>query len=339
MAVGSGIGSQFGIAAEPAYGTYQAPARFYEAAKASVGKVKNTASWDGLAAGRLVDRADGRVVTTRAGRAMVDELVCTNRDLSLLLSLIFGGTAVPTNLGGAPVAYQHLHPLVDTAGRSFTAQSGVPLVGGTVVPQSGLGCKVASAEFSCGSGGGTDSLLTVKVDADARDVTEAQALAAASFGTPRRPFHFAQMGLKIGANVAGAAAAAGVRKVTWKIDRGLKTDQFYANQAGLKSEPTTNAKVAVTGVITADNVNAAAFADRFRDDTQFALVWEFVGPIISGLNTELLRFVAPACYLDGDTPAPDGPDVVTTDFPFRVYDDLATGYPARVEYVTLDSAL
>lgn len=335
MAVGSGIGSQFGVAAEGTYGTFQTPVRFYEVKKGGVSKVKNTATWDGLAAGRLVNRADGRAVTTRAAAANVDELVCTTRDLGLLLNFIFGGTVTPTNLGGAPAAYQQLHPLVDSFGKSFTAQSGVPLIGGSVIPQSGLGCKVTSAEFSCG----VNDLLTVKVDADGRDLTEAQTLAAASFTVGRKPFHFGQMGVKVGATVGGVAAADGVRKVTLKVDRKLKTDQFYANAGGLKDQPTTNEKVGVTGVISADYKTAAHFADRFRDDTQFSLVWEFVGATISGANTELLRFTAPACFLEGDTPAVDGPDVVSTDFPFTVYDDLTTGYPVRVEYVTQDTTL
>lgn len=335
MGVGSGIGSQLGVAPETTYGTYVAPSRFYEVKKAGVSKVKNTSSWDGLAAGRLVNRADGRAVTTRAAAASIDELVCTTRDLGLLLNWIFGGTVTSTNLGGTPVAYSQVHPLVDSHGKSFTVQSGVPLIGGAVTAQSALGCKVTSAEFSCGVG----DLLTVKVDADGRDLTEAQTLAAASFVVGRRPFHFAQMGLKVGATVGGVAAAGGVRKVTLKIDRKLKTDAYYANGGGMKDQPTTNDKVAVTGVISADYKTAADFADRFRDDTQFALIWEFVGATISGANAEMLRLIIPAAFFDGNTPAVDGPDVVSTDFPFTVYDDLTTGYPIRAEYVTLDSAL
>lgn len=338
MAVGSGIGSQLGLALEGVYGTYAAATRFYETGKASVSKVKNTSDWDGLAAGRLVNRADGRAVTTRAGKASIDQLICTNRDLSLLLSLICGAAPAINNLGGAPIAYQHLHPLVDSAGRMASVQSGVPLLGGTVVPQTALGCKVTGAEFSCGSAQ-ADALLTAKVDFDARDVTESQTLVAASYSTGRRPFHFGQMAVKVGATVGAAAAADAVRKVTLKIDRRLKLDQFYANQGGLKDQPTTNDKVDITGTISADYKTAAHFADRYRDDTQFAIVWEFVGPSISGANAEMIRFTVPAAFLDGDTPGVDGPDVVSTDFPFKAYDDLTTGYPMRIEYVTADSAV
>jgi putative ubiquitin-RnfH superfamily antitoxin RatB of RatAB toxin-antitoxin module len=335
MAVGSGIGSQFGIAAQSAYITYQAPTRFYEAKKASVKKVKNTATWDGLAAGRLVDRADGRVVTTRAGKVGIDELVVTNRDMGLLLNMVFGGTVTPV-AQSAPTALLQTHNLVDNAGKFFTAQSGVPLIGGTVVAQSGIGSKIDEVEFACG----VDDLLTVKVDADARDVTEAQALAAASFVTGRRPFHFGQMALRIGATVAGATAASGVRKVTCKIDRKMKLDQFYANGAGLKEEPTTNDKVEVSGTISVDYKVAAEFADRFRDDTQFALSWEFTGANIATTFFDTFALDMPACFLDDGTPEVDGPDVVTTDFNYKAYVDLSVStVPITCRYMSTDTVL
>jgi putative ubiquitin-RnfH superfamily antitoxin RatB of RatAB toxin-antitoxin module len=333
MAIGSGIGSQFGIAPEVTYGTYVAPSRFYETTKASITKVKNTAQWDGLAAGRLVDRFDGRVVTTRAAKASISDLVCTQRDLGLLLNMIFGGTVAPAQQA-ATTAYLQTHNLVDTAGKMFTAQSGVPLLGGGVVAQSGLGCKVDTAEFSCG----VDELATVTVEADARDVVETQSLAAASYAAARKPFHFGQLGVRTGTTVAGAVAADGVRKISLKIDRKMKLDQFYANGAGLKDQPTTNDKVEVSGTITADYKTAAHWADRFRDDTGFAMVIEFIGPIIASTFAETLAFDLPLVFLDGETPSIDGPDVVTTDFPFVARFDLANP-PVTCRYMSLDTVL
>lgn len=336
MAVGSGVGSQFGIAPEATYRTYVAPTRFYETKKASVKKVKNTASWDGLAPGRLSDRADGRVVTTRAAKASIDELVVTSKDMGLLLNQVFGGTVVPV-AQASPTALLQTHALVDNFGKMFTAQSGVPQLGGTVVAQSALGCKVDEAEFSCG----VDDLLTVKIDADAGDVTEVQTLAAASYVAGRRPFHFGQMAVRIGTTVAGAVAANGVRKVTCKIDRKMKLDQFYANAGGLKDQPVTNDKVEVTGTITVDYKVAAEFADRFRDDTQFALVWEFLGANIATTFFDTFALDMSACFLEDGTPEVDGPDVVTTDFPYRAYVDLSSGTttPITCRYQSTDTVL
>lgn len=333
MAVGSGIGSQFGLAPEVTYGTYVAPTRFYEARSARVTKVKNTASWDGLAAGRLVDRADGRAVTTKAGRVEVADLVATTKDLGLLLNLIMGGAVAPVQQA-ATAAYLQTHALADTYGKMASCQSGVPLVGGTVVPQTALGAKVTSATFACAA----DQLLTLGVEMDARDVTEVQTLAAASYATDRKPFHFGQMAVKTGADVAGATAADGVRGFSMTIERNIKVDQFYANAAGLKDQPVTANKVGITGTLNTDYKTAAHWADRFRDDSQFALVIEFVGALIASTYYETLRFALPAVYLNGDTPSVGGPDVVQTDFPFQAYFDL-TNPALTIEYMSTDTAL
>jgi Phage tail tube protein len=333
MAIGSGIGSQFGLAPEVTYGTYVAPARFYEARSARVTKAKNTASWDGLAAGRLVDRADGRAVTTKGGQVVISDLVCTNKDMGLLLNMIMGGTVAPV-VQGATAAHLQTHPLADTYGKMCSCQSGVPLVGGTVIPQTALGSKVTSATFACA----VDQLLTLGVELDARDITEAQTLAAASYATSRRPFHFGQMGVKTGATVAGATVADGVRGFSMTIERNIKVDQFYANAAGLKDQPVTADKVMVTGTLNTDYKSAAHWADRFRDDSQFSLVIEFVGPIIALTHAETLRLALPAVYLDGDTPSVGGPDVVQTDFPFRAYFDM-TNPALTIEYMSTDTVL
>ena len=318
MAIGSGIGSQFGIAPEVTYGTYVAPTRFYETKQAKVSKVKNTSQWDGLAAGRLVDRADGRVVTTRAGMANINDLVCTYKDMGLLLNMIFGGTVAPVQQA-ATAAYLQTHALADTAGKMASCQSGVPLLGGGVIPQTALGSKVTGAEFGCE----VDGFLTVGVDFDARDVVETQTLVAASYAAGRLPFHFGQMSVLTGSTIAGATAADGVRKITAKIDRGLNVGQFYANAGGLKDQPTTNDKVKVTGTISADYKTAAHWADRFRDDTGFALSLVWTGPIIASTYAFQLALNMPAVYLDGETPGVSGPEIVQTDFPFTALYDLA----------------
>jgi tail tube protein len=333
MAIGSGVGSQFGLAPEVTYGTYVPPTRFYETKSARVTKDKNTQSWDGLAAGRLVDRFDGRVVTTKGAKVAIDDLVCTNKDMGLLFNMIMGGT--PTIVAqSAPTALLQTHALADTFGKMCTCQSGVPLVGGTVIPQSALGCKVTSATFGCS----VDNFLTVGVELDGRDLTEAQALAAASYATSRRPFHFAQMGVKTGATIGAAVAADGVRGFSLTVERNIKVDQFYANAAGLKDQPTTADKVGLTGTIQTDYKTAAHWADRFRDDTGFALVVEFIGANIATTFFETIRFNLPVVFLEGDTPSVGGPDVVQTDFPFRGYFDM-TNPGLTLEYMSTDTVL
>lgn len=334
MTIGSGLGAQLGMAAETTYGTGVAPSRFLEAESFSVDKVKNPATWSGLAAGRLVDRADGRVIVTRAATAAFNNLAVTNRDLGVLLNMIMGGTVTPLIQGAGP-AYLQTHPLVDTAGKFATIQVGNPLTGGSVVPQTATGCKVTSASFECGVG----ELLMANVEWDARDVTEATGLATPSYPASRRPFSFADMAVKVGATTGTAASVTGnVRKVTLNIERSLKTDRFYAGGAGLKDEPITNDKVGISGSIETDYTTAAAFADRYRDDTPFALVWEFVGPLIASTFFQTIRFTLPVCYLNSGTPEVSGPDVVSPTFEFVAMNDL-TNPPLTIEYISTDTAL
>jgi hypothetical protein len=260
--------------------------------------------------------------------------VVTTKDMGLILNKIFGGTVTPI-VDGATSSFTQTHPLVDVFGKSASIQSGVPLIGGTVIPQTALGAKLDDAEFSCGV---DDPLLTVNLNWDAKDVTEAQTLAAASYVTGRSPFHFGQMSVLTGTTVAGATAADGVRKVTCKIDRKLKTDMFYANNLGLKEQPVQNDFAVVTGVITADYKTAAHWADRFRDDTGFSLVLKWVGANIQSTFFQTFELDLPAVFLDGDTPGIDGPDVVQTDFPYRAYFDL-TNSPVTCIYRSTDTVL
>lgn len=334
---GSGVGSQFGLAAESVYGTYVAPTRFLEATKASVKAAINTVDWAGLASGRLGNRADGRATTSKGGSVSIQDLVLTNQDMGLILELVMGGDGSPSADAGTPVATTFTFPLADTHGKMATMQSGVPQTDGTVVPYTALGCKVTSAEFSCG----VDTDLTANIDCDARVVTKDETLAAASYAASRKPFHFGQMSVKVGDNVAGLAAVSGVRTASIKVERGIDTGQYYANNSGLKSEPTTNDKVKITGQLDVDFVLAADFADRYHDQSQFALEISFTGAAIHDSVAESITFLIPAAFLDADTPEVDGPDVVKTSFTFTAYVDTegADQHMLTITYVSKDSAV
>jgi hypothetical protein len=116
---------------------------------------------------------------------------------------------------------------------------------------------------------------------------------------------------------------------------------YYANNAGLKDEPVSNDYVEVSGTVTVDYKTAADFADRYRDDTQVALVWEFIGANIATTFFETFRLTLPAIFFDTDPPTADGPDVITTDFDYSAYVDLAQPITSLVqcEYMSTDTVL
>lgn len=331
MAVRSGIAGQVGIAAESTYGTYVAPTKFVYVNKADLKKVKNVEQGQAASgAGRLIELSSHRVTTTKAAEGSLEfELV--NKTMGLLMQSLMGTSVTPVQQG-ATAAYLQTHTLADNFGKALTVQVGIPDLSGTVNPYSYLGCKVKGADFSFE----LDKIATVTLDLDARDVTEAQTLSAASFSTSVRPFVGTDGTFKIG-TYGAEASVSGVTKVNVKIERPLYTDGFYFGQSGLKGEPVQNGPVKISGTITANLLDKTVFADKFAADTGFSLVLELVGPLIASTYYHTFRIALPACYLDGDTPTLEGQEIVSGDFPFVCLYD-GTNLP-KIEIISTDTSL
>ncbi|MGO1049782.1 phage tail tube protein [Crossiella sp. CA198] len=337
MGIGSGLGSSLGARAESTYGTYVAPnLRWYECNSVKLGKTKNVVMSKALAAGRTVSPASRRAVTTKAGGGSFEMEIARKGGLGLLLNTLIGGTVTPAQQA-ATAAYLQTHALTatqDPFGKSLTLQLGTPDAGGTARPFTFLGSKLTSAEFSCG----IDEYLMGAFEIDSRDVTEAETLVAPSYLTAVKAWHFGLGTIKVGATVGAAAAVDGVRKMSLKIDRKQDTERQYFGGGGLKDEPILNDHTEISGTIEADLITKADFADRFRDDTQFALVWEFVGDVIETSYSETLRFTLPACFLDDAAPTPEGPGIVKMPLKFTTLND-GTNAPATIEIISVDTAL
>lgn len=333
MGIGSGIGGFFAVAPEATYGLFVPPNRAFEVESVALKKGKNTAQGGGIAAGRLVNRGARRVVTTAdAAGSMKAEVVATG--FGLLLAHALGSSAVPVRQGTGP-AYIQTHPLGDTLGKSLSMQVGVPDAFGVPHPYSFPGSKIISLQLDCA----VDQLLMSSFDFDAQTVTETPAAIVPAYANAD-PFHWGQAAVKVGAAPGAEAVVQGVTGMSMKIDRPLARKRFYANgTSGLKFEPTTNDEVKITGTITADYVTKADFADRFRDDTPFALVWTFVGPQIATSGFfETFTVACPQCFFDGDTPTLDNYDLVNNGYPFvATYD--GTNPAVTVSYTTADAAL
>lgn len=329
MAIGSGLGSSFGFVPESTYGTYVAPTRWVEGS-AALKKTKNIHQGGAMAAGRLVQPGGRRYVTWKAGGGTFRSAVMSVR-MGHLLNGLMGGTVTPVQQGGTP-AYLQTHALADPFGKFYTMQSGIPDLGGTPRPYSFLGCQIDSGEFSCELGGGLMAAFSVT----ARDVTEAQALAAPSYPTANE-FHWAQAALKLG-TFGAEAQVDGVRKVNVKVARPKHDGGPYMGNAGLRSQGVINAYAAITGTVEVDYITKADFADRFASDAPTSMVWEFIGPQISGAFFETFRITLPQVFFDGDTPVAESPDVVRTSFPFTAQFDL-TNAAATLAYISTDTTL
>lgn len=338
MVIASGLGAAFGIVDETTYGTLPgSPTWRWHDTKdklPDLQMVKNTADGDGLASGRILAPASRRVITTQAGQIGSLPTEVVNNKMGLLLKHIFGGAITPVQQAATP-AYLQTHLLIDNVGRMFSAQAQVPKTDGTLGTYTGRGGKITSAEWTCG----VDELLMLNMVADFQKVVDTDAAGTPSYAVGQFPFHFGLMNVKVGATYNSESAVVGVRKASAKIDRGQDTGMFYAGAGGLKAQPVMNSRVAVTGSLDVDFVDKTVFADRFAADTTCSLVIEWVGTVaIATTNFPTFRLKFPAVKFDAGTPTVDGFGVVTTTFPFKVYDD-GTNPVVTCEYMSTDITL
>jgi hypothetical protein len=334
MAIRSGLGGQFGFAPEVTYGTYVAPTKWAEVVKADLKKDTTFVQGGGVAAGRLQRLGSRRNIgATKASGSL--EMEVPNKGIGLLLQALMGTTVTPV-LQNTSTGYLQTHTLADPYDKMLTMQAGLPDIGtGTSRPYSFLGCKVLGAEFSCAIGEQLMSEWTI----DARQMTEAQSLVAPSYATTLDGFDFTQSTVKLGATVGVAASVDGIRSINVNIQRASRTDRTYHGNGGLQSQPIINDWQTISGTITADFLDKTVFVDRYHNNTQFALVWEFVGTSLGGTPEifETFRITLPGCFFDGDTPTLDGPDIISGSFPF-VWQHDGTTYP-KIEYISTDTTL
>jgi hypothetical protein len=305
MAIGSGIGSQLGIATETTFNTPVTVSTFYEFTNESINYNKNISVGLGLRAGGQVARSGRRVVTTSDATGDIN-LDLPTKGLGLLLSYAMGGT----------VQTSGTYTLGDVYGKSFTAQVGVPQYGGTVTPKTIAGCKISSFEISAAQ----SAIATGRFTIDGASFTTATSLATASFPSNNSVFHFAQ-----GAITVDGSSVANIKDFTLSVDNVLKTDRFNLGSAGIKAEQIINGFRAITGSLTAEFTDTTLLA-KFLADTSAALVLTFSGP-----SSSVLSITLPAVKFDGEAPQVGGPEVIDINFTFQAYDN-GTDQPLTIVY-------
>ena len=331
MATGTGLDAQIGWGQESTWGTPVTPTRFPEFTSEGFSKDKVTVQGMGLRAGGRVARAGRRLVTTNGGKGSLS-LDLVNSGLGILFKTACG-TATSTQRSSTPV-YDQVFTLGALLGKSMTIQKGVPSTDGTVNVFEYNGVKITDLDVSISKGG----LAQVSANFDARqertaDTTPAAAaLATASYSTTATPFSFLSAQLTL----AGSAVAA-VTKANVKLTRPLKTDRYYLNGGGTKSEQLENGYATIGGTLEADFTSLTALYSSFETDASLALVLSFTGPVIAGSAVNSgLTITVPAIKLNGDTPKVGGPDVVSISCAYDGLDD-GTNPPITYAFVTADT--
>lgn len=325
MAIGSGIGSQLGIATETTFNNSVTVTRFYEFTSENIKFNKKVAVGQGLRAGGQLPRSQRRVVTTTdvTGDITLD---LPTRGLGLLLSHAMGSAPSPTTVTTG--VYSYSFTLGDIYGRSFTAQVGVPQYGGTVTPKTTSGMKVSSWELSVANGG----IAIGKFNVDGASMTTGTSLATASYSPISNLFNFAQ-----GAITVDGSAVANIKDFTLTVNNTLKGDRFNLGASGIKAEQVINGFRSITGKLTAEFTDTTLFA-KYLADTSTALALTFTGATIAGGQSEKLSITVSAVKFDADTPNVPGPGVIDLAMTFTAYDN-GTDAPLTIVYQTADSSL
>jgi Phage tail tube protein len=325
MAIGSGIGSQLGIAAETTFNTPVTVTRFYEFTSENLNYNKRVAVGMGLRAGGQLPRSQRRVVTTTdvTGDIVLD---LPTRGLGLLLGQAMGTSPSPTTVTTG--VYSYSFTLGDVYTRSFTAQVGVPQYGGTVTPKTVGGAKIQGFELGVAVGG----IATGKFTIDAASLTTSTALATASYSPISNLFHFAQ-----GAITVAGSSVANIKDFTVTVGNTLKADRYNLGASGIKAEQVIGGFRKISGKLTAEFTDTTLLA-AFLADTTTALVLTFTGATIALGQSEKLSITIPAAKFNADTPNVQGPGVVDLSMTFEAYDD-GTNQPLTIVYQTADAAL
>lgn len=334
MAIGSGLGSQFGFSTETIWGTRVAPTKFLRAKSYSANREGGRVQGEGIQAGALGNLGAHYVETTEAGTGSVSFDVQTT-GIGQLLQAITGGTSTCVQQA-ASTAYLQTHTLADPL-KSLTVQLGVPYRGGTVYCEELAGAKVTSAEFT----GSAEGPLEATLNFDAKKWDNSQTLASASYGAAPALSVFSGKYLNVKTGTFGAETSVPgiVKSVSCSWTNPMDSEDYTAGSTGLKSEQIRNGVAEITGSLSVDWTTTAktAFEDLRVANTSTSLVLEWVGPIIASTYAWTFRITLPGVFFTGDSPAISGRETVVVDYGYEWKYD-GTNMP-KLELISTDTTL
>ena len=327
MALRSGLGSQIGWATEETVGTYKAPSAFGLYESETLDLTKQYIESHGLAAGRLSQRQNLHIATTRAVAGDFT-LELLESGFGKLFNLLNGAANTPVKTETKTYTAKFEVGLTDPYGKALTIQVGRPDTSGVVRAFSYVGCKIVGMSIAVAAGG--TMVLTVTVDGI--DEKTGEALATASYSATALPFSFEGMTCKI-----GGSTVAYVKSMTINITIPQATDRYLIGSAGLKAEPIINDLVAVTADAEMEFASLASH-ERFTKAEVVELQLLGKGQKIEASNFCAANFTMPAAKQISDSEPVSGPDLLTESVSFMALDNGVKA-PLTIETVSEDSAL
>lgn len=327
MSVGSGLAGWLGITKETTWGTpLTTGMRFPEFTSESLELSTESIQSEGIDAGNLFQRWDMEASNVTREASGDVELDFPTKGGGLWAQLAVGSwaAAAPTQIATSGVYKQiHVPDAIGAAEKSVTIQKGVPGTDGVIVPFTYNGCVPTSWEMSAKVG----EFLHAKYSFDAQDERTPQSLpnaglAAATVVQVAQDggfFHFAQGTLYVGGTptlvsgvwtIAAPTALSNVTEFTLKQDIPRRTDRVFIGTNGLKAYQIPNGKREGTGTLSSEFAGQTEY-QKFVNATQFALLLEFVGPVVgSASEVAKMQILLSGVKYDGESPKVDGYDLV-----------------------------
>lgn len=348
MAIGSGISSQIGIAAEVTPGTPVAPTRYHRFSSETLSAKKKIVQVSTLAAGLQFDRAAARFTTQRDAGGDI-KLPVPTVGFGLLLQQMLGSFGATATQQASSTAYLQTHVPGIFTGHTFSVQKGVPRTDGTVEPYTYTGCKVTGWELDMAQSETLQASLTI----DAFDeLTAATTPAAGSLGTASYPaaesyFSFVNGSILSGGtvtttsgvtSVAGGAPVAAIRSANVKGSNASDTGRYFLGGGTTKAEQIQNAVSSITGQLVAEFASRSLY-DQYRSDSATAIQLNFLGGLIASSYHYSLSIIMPSVFLDdGASPQIPGPGIIMQTIPFTALSNDVDPI-IQIQYQSTDTAV
>ena len=325
----SGFLGTLGAKSESSYNTGVTVDKFFEFNSESLAVEVGRVESPSIRSGTRALRSDRRVPYIMGASGSV-EMDVLSRGLGFWLEHCLG--SVTTTGPAETTVYTHTATFGSLTGKSFTAQVGVPQVGGgTLTPKTATGGKVKSWTMSCSTG----EALKLSADLDFANLEHSTSLAGASYPT-------AELLTFVGGSLTVGGTAALINKFSVKVDNGLKIDRRYLRSSATKKEPVEAGQRKIDVEFGLD-FEGTTHQDRILSATaagaQAAVVLTCAGlGTIGSTLKPTVTITIPVVMFDGDTPTVGGPDVVgETVKGVGLFD--GTNQPITVAYKTLDSTV
>lgn len=324
-----------GIVAESSYKTNTTVNRWFEYVDEDLDWDKTVVQGKSLRVGGRVARQGRRTVPKAQGKGSFS-MEAVGKGMGLLFQAALGAGSTALVSGSTN---QQLFTLGDNP-TSLTLQKGVPEAGGTVDPETFLGCMVDTLELDFPNG----DIVTAKSTLDIGDLTTATVYAAPSYPTPLNLFHFAGGSVSSGTLTAptstalatGSTSLADIRGGSVTIANNLQGDRFNMGGAGRKVKPLVGLRdIGVKLDIEYDNTT---FRDAVLGETPMLVLLNFTaGSLSTGLET--LQIVLPSVTFDSELPKTNGTNLIIQSMSGAVLDNLTAAQPIWIVTRTSDSSI